>query len=542
MLRACSPPREDFVAQRSWLSLILGSLLVLTGVGCTKPDSSNGGSDGGSVDAGDGDGGNADAGDGKCHSQNDCSLNKYCDLKSGDCLDAKPCAPNEDIGDSTGMSACEYQDNEEAPDYCWNASCYCDLTRNGGTCLPRVPKCGTCTDDTECGKDSNWYLVPGKCVEFTPTNGEGSAAKVCLPAPSPNAACPTAYVRSNDPKYAGVCIPAGGACGAGGACSNNDDCDAEGKTPVCQVSPGGYCIAACTFDWRTGDSTCANGKVCHMDMRLTKPTSNRNFGAGYCEAPCDVENGYECPTGTACVADGPSGKTRCRPPQPSCIRDEDCSPDPATHTTGYCNLSTFQCELKCTKPTHCATGYSCVAGECTEKTCTDQGGANIACIRGQFCAGEAGGPTAPSGVSDGSCYDSKSPPWCGTCSTDGKFMSKPDDVNRPTDSFCAGTFQWHSCDPKGPLAQCPQGWRCDDGPSFCTADSDCGPQGKCGDIQFQPIGAMNPITTKACLCNDETKNWQDMCPSTATECGKDMDGKPTVCLSGWCDMRFCPWQ
>lgn len=93
--------------------------------------------------------GTIDAGDGKCHGDEGCADNEYCELSSGLCLPAKPCATNGD---------CSYQGGE-TDDYCAYGACFCDPDRNGGSCRPRFGLCKPCSRDVECGNDPSVYLA-----------------------------------------------------------------------------------------------------------------------------------------------------------------------------------------------------------------------------------------------------------------------------------------------------------------------------------------------------------------------------------------------
>jgi hypothetical protein len=523
--------------RRYFHALLVCSGLLLCFLPSCKSGSSAGADAGGRLPDGGvvptGDGGSVDAGDGKCHSNAACTATRYCDLASGGCVPAKPCQANASAGDPSGVNGCEYQADDTNPDYCANGSCYCNLKQ--GVCLPRVAKCAACDNDVECGNDPIIYQdYVASCVDFAPSPG-GSGAKACLPTPPSNQACPPGYSRGSG-TYAADCIPAGGACGAAGACSKDSDCDPVSANPICEVSPRGICVAACTFNHKDGSSDCPPNQVCHVDPRLLTPGSNPNLGLGRCEAPCDAATGaYACPTGLACVSDSLNGQKRCRPPPPECIRDVDCPPNTDAHTTGSCNLNTLACQTSCAKDSQCVVGYSCQSGVCNKKSCIDEGGAIFACSRGQFCCGEAGGPSCPAGVAQGLCYDAPNPPWCATCGADG-FLKAADDLARPQAPFCAGMKEWISCDPVSmtPIAQCPVEYKCSIGPQFCQADSDCGSSGKCGDIQM--MMGMTTIKTKGCTCADATQT----CPTGVSTCGKDAMGKSTgICVSHWCDMQFC---
>ncbi len=497
------------LAPLGWLACLSTFALM---AGC--PAKSSGPDAGTSVDAGHRDAGAADAGDGKCHQDEDCPASQYCELATGACLDAKPCQSNDDC------------DSETDGDYCAYGKCFCDPARNGGSCRPRFALCAACDSDLECGSDPFIYLdYTATCVDG------GSGSKVCLPL---KPQCPPGYVASTGPN----CAPAGGRCGATPTCTKNDDCDPMGTTPECDVHRG-FCVAPCVFDYRTGTSDCPTGEACHVDPRLLD-AANPNFGGGQCGAPCDAATDpFVCPTSDdakseACVADGAPTlsppPTRCRPPPPHCLRDEDCPAAPDTHARGYCDRTTLDCQTGCRSDGDCVIGYQCAAGACVLESCLDQG-ALLACDLSQFCCGEAGGPTCPTGVDSGQCYAAPNPPWCAACTDSAQT---PPGGARPQPSKCV-TYQdpngathqieWHACD-KTKSGQCPRSWGCTSFIQFCQTDADCGPGGSCGDVDAGPMGKY-----KGCLC----PNGPAQCPAPSV-CDPKGSG---ACLADWCDNRYC---
>lgn len=486
-----------------------------------KPDAQNPPADAGDqADAGEDP---VDAGDGKCRSDLHCPDNQYCELSSGECLDAKPC---------TRLSDCDYQ-KPGAPDYCDFGGCFCDLDRNGGTCRPRFALCNECERDIECGDD---YFV---YQDYTATCRDLGGSKVCLP--TTDTTCPPAYVMSQDGTY---CEPVGGSCSDVPACARDSDCDPMSENPVCDVDRG-FCVPACVFDYPTAKSDCAPGLVCHVDPRLLT-ANNPNFGGGKCGLPCDSgSNPFTCATGTSCEPDGDALfvselPTRCRPEAPKCIRNADCPQSPETHSNGYCERGTLNCSTGCQRESDCIGGYKCVENQCVEKTCVENGGANLACVTGQLCCGEAGGvDPCPTGVSYGKCYTAPTPPWCtmeaGECSTVGVDLANTPGGPRPQPSQCVqvtgskvrgdAKLVFHACDPAAGKAACPARWECLSIAQFCSTDADCGAGGKCNvDLDMGDYGKV-----KACGCSGG-----ESCPSPST-CGQDDEGNPTFCEASWCD-------
>lgn len=501
-----------------------------------------------------------DAGDGKCHGDEGCPANEYCDLASGACLPAKPCSSNDD---------CEYQATD-TEDYCAYGGCFCDPTRNNGSCRPRVGLCKPCTRDLECGNDSGIYL------NYTATCAtDPSGAKVCLPLKTTG--CPAGYVAGST----GTCLPGGGACGSAAPCTKDDDCDPRGEKPICDVRRG-FCVAPCAFDYQKGSSdSCPPGQACHVDPRLLT-ANNPNFGGGKCGDPCDAATDpYVCGPGTSCEVDGDPAigankSKRCRPPLPKCVRDADCPPDPIGHSKGFCDKGSLTCQPGCRRETDCDAGFKCLQGLCTEKTCIESGGATLECPAnpshpaGQFCCGETGSPSpCPTGVSVGQCYDPPNPPWCGSCQFSADQLQSFGGLPRPQPSRCVPTtiagavhnLQWHACD-KNERAQCPSTKGCKQMFQFCTDDSECGgQQGSCAEITTGVVADGQQIEVKAngCTCD---QNAGTGCPAPS-KCGctcpggpngtckdpsqcKDQNGNPLsgpmyngVCVANWCDMSDC---
>lgn len=493
--------------------VVSAALLVLAGCPATTGAPDAGGPPDGSVgtDPGDG-GGELDAGDGKCTSSATCDANLYCDVATGECLPAKPCA--DDL-------ACLPAPGEV--DYCIYGRCYCDKERNGGTCLPRTGRCEPCTKDAECGADRFTYDdYVAKCADF---NG----ARVCLPLKARG--CGRGYLASTTTEF---CEPGGGSCENSLACDSDAECDETSRRPVC--GPQGFCVAACTFEYDTGQSSCPGGQVCHVDPRLMTP-GNRSFGGGKCGQPCDSgEVPYVCPEGYACEADGDPLRvnvrpTRCRPASPKCVRNADCPAIPAENSVGWCDPATLDCRGGCLLTRDCNVGFKCVDDACIQQTCIEQGGANNACDWAEFCCGEANSVSpCPTGVDVGACYDAPRPLWCGGCNGN---IPTPGGPARPLPSKCIPvekgdgtqtTLSFHACDPTIPTS-CPRVLPCETFVVPCTDDADCG-GGTCGDFQIPGAEGQPPkLKLKGCSCGEGGE-----CPTGAT------------CTDGACTAGYCKFN
>ncbi len=470
------------------------------------------------TDAGRIDAGSPDAG--TCASNADCNAIQYCNLLVGQCLPAKNCVVAANT-DPEGELSCEAGER----DYCAHGGCYCDVNRGGGVCLPRLLPCASCSSDLQCGADQNFY----GSTSYTAACAALGTSKFCLPLAATG--CPPGYKQGTTPTTQKYCLPNSGTCGTAGSCAQDTDCDPASAFPICDTASG-KCVAACTFDYETGTSSCPAGQVCHADPALLVLPGNPNFGRGHCGPPCDVDGGYVCPTGTpavpwGCVPDGsdtaPAKVDRCRPEPPSCLRNADCPANPTYHVQGVCLLETQGCTVDCASSADCDPSYYCAGDKCTDQGCADAGGTNVACGLSQFCCGETGAPSCPQNVSQGDCFTALDPPWCGTCLA-GQTVTTPAGAARPRPSVCALGFQWNSCDPTV-AGQCPHGWGCEPGPFFCTSDSDCGTGGSCG-IVTTPWG-----TVQGCLCTPGKT-----CP-TGSSCG--IPTQSTACSANWCGMSPC---
>lgn len=515
------------------IARLLLVVFTVASLGLTACSDTSGQADAGPVDVDSGT--ETDGGDGgdevvddKCRDDKACPANQYCERSSGECTDAKACTSNDD---------CAYQWPGKS-DYCDFGGCFCDTERNNGTCRPRFLLCGACERDVECGDDDWTY------DDYVATCQDLGGTKVCLPALR-GAPCPPAYVANSSGTF---CEPAGGSCPPQAPCARDTDCDPMSDTPICNIDRG-FCVEACEFDFASSKSDCPPNQICHVDPRLLK-ANNPNFGAGKCGAPCDSgTNPTVCAATTSCVVDGdPVMSTaeamRCRPTPPKCIRNADCPQSPATNSNGYCDLGTLDCATGCQRESDCFDGYKCVENACVEKTCIENGGANLACGVGQFCCGEENSVApCPTGVQTGKCYDAPNPPWCATCTTVGPVPASTPGGTRIQDSQCvladgathlngqptsSPKILFHSCDPEADpkKAACPRSWQCMKFGQFCDTDADCGPNGAC-DVKMS--GAEGTGEFKVCGCNDGKT-----CPGNST-CMQPEGSDVAYCEATWCD-------
>lgn len=507
-------PRPLALRASVGLAALLVALLALHPA-CTSADPA-GGPDGGGSDAGDG-GGGADGGDGggasACKLDSDCGTARWCEVTSGTCRDAKPCPQ--------GQGNCDYQAG--LSDYCDGQACYCDPVDT--SCKPLHLPCAACKKSEECGNDKRAYDHVADCL---PAAAGYDTKASCIPRRDGYLGCPQGFTLPTD---GGVyCSPGGGRCGAQGACGNDPshpdkECDPHSATPICDTARK-VCVAACTFDLKTGESLCPAGQVCHLIPGLKDlPPQDPNFGKGRCGPPC-TPGATNCGVGLTCASSGLLAKVnRCRLPPPACMGDVECPDSPATHSNGYCDLVAHACRTDCRAKEDCKSGYVCAgaAGSkaCVAETCLQAGGAATGCDYGQFCCGESGAPSCPSGTASGACFD-HSAAWCGTCSADNDCRGAGYPSLSGSPNLCVEVAQNKKfcalgCKVGGPPGQCPRSWGCTKVLVGCDKASDCGNQA--GARCDKPDGGSG-----TCGCASDAE-----CPNKANGASDD-----TTCISGQC--------
>jgi hypothetical protein len=404
-----------------------------------------------------------DSGPLPCKTDDACGAQRWCEKATGICRDAKACPQ--------GQGNCDYQWDPSAPDYCGGHACYCDPADRG--CKPLHPPCSSCARTSECGNDKLAYDYPADCV---PPDAGFATTSVCIPRRDGYFGCPPGY---QTPAAGAYCLPGGGRCGGQGACAKDADCDPHSAAPICNAQLG-LCVAACTFDLKTGDSpACPSGQVCHLTPLLAQlPPQDPNFGKGKCGPPCSAATA--CGTGLVCRSEGIDHPVqRCGLAPPACMGDIECPDSPSTGSRGYCDLAAHACKTDCRASADCHAGYLCANHACVAETCLQAGGAATGCNYGQFCCGENEGPSpCPAGVDAGQCYDAPAQTWCGSCSNSSdckSFPARPGEPNLCADLGNNKKACALGCDPGHP-AECPRSWGCVTVYVGCDKDGDCGSQ------------------------------------------------------------------
>ncbi len=486
-------------------------LAALAPSACSSRAAAPGGSDAGPMsdagDAGDAgtksDAGAPDSGAPPCTSDSTCGTARYCEQATGVCRDAKPCPQ--------GQGNCDFGGS----DYCGTGQCFCDTD---SACKPIHRACAPCARSLECGTDRLAYDHPADCL---PGDAGPGDAGLCIP--RKDNGCPVGY---NFPTDGGIyCVPAGGKCGAPGACTSSAGCDPHGALPECDTAHG-VCASACSFDLKTGESSCATGLVCHVDPRLLAlAPQESNWAKGRCGPPCAASS--DCDGGLSCRGEGVEHSVERCTIAAGCLGDVECPDSPGTHSLGYCDLQSRACKTDCRTTGDCHAGYLCASGSCVAETCLQAGGASLGCEYGQFCCGEQGGPAScAAGVDAGACYGAPKATWCDACSADADcrtaaLPNQPADAGAPNvclDPGSGAKLCWIGCDPHGPAAQCPRSWQCQAITVGCKQSSDCGSQAtaRCDN----PDGGGG-----TCACSADADCPQDASQHFASSCKQ---GKCTI--------------
>jgi hypothetical protein len=549
--------------------LILAGALALLLTGCPKPNPSAGPAAGLDAAMGIPPDASANANDGgpttgldasapdtgpkvtACSVDDDCGPKERCS-EAGACMPAVPCDDPSNCPPAN--------DQDEIHMYCDNTvglGCRCVVPsgETKGVCKRRLPPCAPCTEDEQCGNDplyfQNAWHEPGHCVTL-------DGVKVCLEYfVSGGIKCPCGQSVPIDSKN--YCAPQGSpaSCAAGQflCCQTDGNCPPE--HPLCS---GGRCKDICWYDFQKDETIgCRADKVCNVDPSFLNPT-NKNYGAGSCSSPCTDDAACTPIRDDFVCRSEPKSDKRCRPE--GCLDDFECmnpetdSGKPTFPYLGYCERQTGVCE--CHEPTNpnqscncrpgtnpvtstpykdCRDGFKCwqpsgaEPGQCIEKDCIENGGAQSYCGWTQFCCGEdrdsdPGTPYEPcvdlagtTILADyGKCYNAPNPPWCTACeptltsgATDWLACNKPGYPTSTKDpNFCLdfgkdakGKARGNSCifaciSSK----QCPAGFHCSDRGFELDCSSDaaaCGTGGNCTDTGMKD---QNGNAIKWCKCTN----------------------------------------
>lgn len=435
---------------------------------CKGTGGAGGGGGGAGGTGGSGGGTTVDAGQ-PCAKDADCS--KYlngsrCEQSTGQCVKGLGCNldPDCQVGDQN--SYC----------YQYGLQCRCVQEANSptgytGTCRRRLAPCEECTDSSECGSGGVFDPV-GTCKAL---QGDPSGKKYCFQ--QKVGTCPCGTIDDGF----GFCKPQNNSCASVG-------CDKDSACPSGSVCNRAACLCEprCRWDFSKKELAapgCPPGKSCWVD-NANLSSSSLFYGAGRCRPPCASDT--ECALSATNAFGGP--KLTCRGEQLSgggvsakrcrangeCMDDLECpqQPDMSIYL-GYCDRGAFACKTDCRTGTDpvsgssykdCRAPYTCAsdggmadAGAlnfCRLLTCLEQGGAGIACTRGQYCCGEDKNndgqadpcpPASERGVDN--CYNAPKPPFCTTCMSDDDCKSLQLPAYLTGAGACANGSKSPSCSP-----------------------------------------------------------------------------------------------
>jgi hypothetical protein len=510
---------------------------------------------------------------------------------------------------------------ENDPCFRSGIGCRCDLrdappNTNGltGTCRRRLAPCEKCTTDQQCGVGAQFDPPEGrgqgKCA-LLPGSAAG-ADKFCLYRRVGQCACGTVDDGT------GFCRPQTNSCAQVG-CNSDRDCSAGA---VCSVnipnagagSCGGVCKPRCRWDFQNkqlASPGCPPGETCWVDATSLDPSS-AFYGSGRCKPPCqsNAECGLSATNpfgGTAleCRAElllgGGSDAKRCRPGG-ECMDNEECPELPDNQPYfGYCDRGSvnaggmltgaFRCRSDCrvgqdpvtTRPYNdCRTPYACAADGgggarvCKRLTCSEQGGAAVACSRGELCAsqdrngdGMPENPNVPTTLqNEDGCFEApRQPgPFCKPCMNNDEcaqltaetWFTCANGAKNPSCSLlpsrCVGvappmgmpagvcgipTLNDFGFDQRAALG-CPSGYEVRSIPAgdnnqdnLCSTDADCNIGTDAGRCEAEPtLRLQDGGFRKACRCTAGSGLAQ--CPNSdggvRSECRNATAGSTTYCI------------
>jgi len=485
----------------------------------------------------------------KCTADNQCPKNTgtRCDEETGVCVRAETCAVDASCGSSLNHEYCDGLTCTCIPD----TSVQAEDSPHTGVCWRPARTCEPCESSVECGNGPRFATNSAECKVFKVGAEE---AGVCLPRHGRR--CPQGMLPADPNQYpdlGDVCIPQGGDCAKVGPCVENADCT-DPDLPVCDPVRQ-ICIPGCSFDPILLQTVgCAQGRVCHATPRGSDPSLLEKcetalaYGLGSCDFPC--EGNAECAAvdpSFVCMDDG--GGKRCRPQ--GCINDLEC-PSKGFGYAGYCDVPSGECVYDVCRlgvdprkgcgstATYldCSAAFKCVGDEedgvggCVEMDCLDQGGAERACNRGNFCAGEpirdllTGVETGelvevPSGLEPGACYPMDLDVWCRVGCNSGADCVGKGPTSYPGSPPVCDDFEleedicFWGCEYE---QECPADWHCSSagyempcsgsglgaGIQVCEEDADCADGSRC----VEPILNGAPATHepgrefKVCECTE----------------------------------------
>jgi hypothetical protein len=238
-----------------------------------------------------------------------------------------------------GKTACKRSCQADAD--CADASYYCA----GDKCLPKAAKGAACASPAMC--PSGMFCTNGVCCGVA-SCGAGSS-------------CAAGPVKGDCAKLSGTMCGADAEC-ASGHCADGVCCDraCAGQCEACDLPGSGGTCTPVAGDPRNGRPKCDDGggdrckaRTCEGAKDTTRCVGYANGGTVVCEpAACDGASLVPvrtCDGAGACLV---AAKASCG--------------------KYACDVGTVSCRASCSADEHCAPGFSCVAGVCSETArCSD---------------------------------------------------------------------------------------------------------------------------------------------------------------------------
>lgn len=390
------------------------------------------------------DSGVPDAGPPPCTSDFDCSAGLICD-GMGKCVTGQSCTQNYE---------CQELNDPDDRCYRYGIGCLCDTRQDdggigNGVCRVRKTPCTECKSDVECGTDPNIFGAPdgvgtGRCRALP---DDMSGKKYCRYQQIGQCQCG----NINDGE--GYCVPQTNSCDSIG-CNLDGDCPSGA---ICTVnrpdaganSCGGVCKPRCRWDFNEKANVapgCPPNETCWVDQRNLDPNS-LYYGAGRCKPACAGDSECQLSAGnpfggpdlvckTEKLLDGTESAKRCRA-RGECMDSQECpelTEADAGPYLGYCDRGTFACKRDCRPGVDpvtalpykdCRNPFACTADAginyCRLETCKEQGGALVACARGEYCCGDDKNfdniqdACPATGQNAAGCYKAPTPPFCTLC-------------------------------------------------------------------------------------------------------------------------------
>jgi len=302
-----------------------------------------------------------------CRSNAECEAAKFCDLKSGECIDRRSCGTDVhclpgticdsvnaqcipgcyDNGDCPLRSVCARQTGTELLGSCVAGRCdgkdFCDYGQfcTNGSCADATDPnfCKDCGQGNGCGDPNNFCLINSSYDPNRPENGGPSFCGVACDEELGGEDCPNGYQCGGVVLLTQDQCTQDAECGGGGrqcvlgegdlrgfcTCVSNQDCAFDTAPPACLGTCGGLGLQPCQSDAECLTSCvfqCQNpqGQACTTDtdcQPLEICGNHLGNGTNVC-----VTNGQPCSSAADCLCNAGSCINSGRP----CSTGAECNP------------------------------------------------------------------------------------------------------------------------------------------------------------------------------------------------------------------------